>query len=716
MVLVKLSRRLIRVLTSLTVLFIIAQVSFFMIHYKVSELVDVLVNSSISNFIFYPTVILPIIQFVAMQLFAYFLLIIWIHFVAISIGELFRLPDYLIDWLGIVFWVLSLIAILGLNFYYFPGSFFAKPFHEYLWLNKNSHLILTITISSLTVVMLLAYINYFWFKRYRISGGIFLLIGLVMISISFYNKVVFVFQSVQNNQTKPNIILIGLDSLRPDFTGYFGNSFVHTPTIDYFLRSAVTFSQAYTPLARTFPAWISILTAKYPKHTGARNNLVDITQLVIEDTLAKRLQQAGYETIYATDEKRFSNITKSYGFDQIVGPSMGVNDFLLGSLTDFPLNNLLLKLPVARFLFPYQYANRAASITYEPDDFLQLIELALAQRTNKPLFLAVHLCLTHWPFTWARDGQPEKFSLPQRYHSSVEAIDRQFGKLMQILKQQKLLEHSLVVLLSDHGTTLGLPGDRIIKQKNYLGDKQKIKNISVAKLSSMPQKSLDFKHNYTIETSYGQATDVLSLKQYHVLLGFKGFGMPIQPRSINYFVSLMDIAPTILDYLKITPLEKIDAVSLVSMFSAMASANFPKRSFFIETGDKLSEIETDNIYIEKVLRKQINVYRVHPDSGLLFISPEDEKYIVQAKQRAVLQDGWLLAYYPMTFVTTLVRSLSSTALTPNIIFRNPYYVLVNLKSGQWTIGLSSAWAKSAPIDSLKQQLKTFYGNEIIEPV
>src|SRR3990167_590270 len=202
MVLVKLSRRLIRVLTSLTVLFIIAQVSFFMIHYKVSELVDVLVNSSISNFIFYPTVILPIIQFVAMQLFAYFLLIIWIHFVAISIGELFRLPDYLIDWLGIVFWVLSLIAILGLNFYYFPGSFFAKPFHEYLWLNKNSHLILTITISSLTVVMLLAYINYFWFKRYRISGGIFLLIGLVMISISFYNKVVFVFQSVQNNQTK----------------------------------------------------------------------------------------------------------------------------------------------------------------------------------------------------------------------------------------------------------------------------------------------------------------------------------------------------------------------------------------------------------------------------------------------------------------------------------------------------------------------------------
>jgi hypothetical protein len=46
----------------------------------------------------------------------------------------------------------------------------------------------------------------------------------------------------------------------------------------------------------------------------------------------------------------------------------------------------------------------------------------------------------------------------------------------------------------------------------------------------------------------------------------------------------------------------------------------------------------------------------------------------------------------------------------------PYFVLVNVKTGQWTVGLSNAWdssfAKSAPLDGLLRQLKDFYGNEM----
>ena len=73
----------------------------------------------------------------------------------------------------------------------------------------------------------------------------------------------------------PNIILVGVDSLRPDVVGASERAFGVTPNIDLFLREgAHQFSDTITPLARTFPAWTSILSGRYPRHTGARENLV----------------------------------------------------------------------------------------------------------------------------------------------------------------------------------------------------------------------------------------------------------------------------------------------------------------------------------------------------------------------------------------------------------------------------------------------------------
>ena len=60
-----------------------------------------------------------------------------------------------------------------------------------------------------------------------------------------------------------------------------------------------------------------------------------------------------------TDEKRFS-ITEHYGFDRLVGPGIGVNDFILGGLAIF-LNESF-NTSLGRVLFPFNYANRAAAI------------------------------------------------------------------------------------------------------------------------------------------------------------------------------------------------------------------------------------------------------------------------------------------------------------------------------------------------------------------
>ncbi len=704
-------------LICLTVLFVAAQLSLFLVHYAVSELIDSLVNTSIALQLLHPVILIPVFVFVILQVAAYAIFVLWIWFISVSFGELLRFRKTVTYWLGLMIWGAGCAAILVLNKYYYPDSLFAKLLNKSTFIMEHNIAIIIAVSAFLAIVTLGAYINYFLYRRHLRAGTILLVLAAVMaVSIIYDMKLSSVVPGKKTlSGDKPNIILIGLDSLRPDFTHYYGNPSILTPNIDSFLQGSTVFNQAYTPLARTFPAWVSILTSKHPKHSLARNNLVDPANIVTNDTIAKRMREAGYETIYATDEKRFSNITSDYGFDRVVGPGMGVNDFLLGGLSDFPLSNLLVNLPFGRFLFPFNYGNRAAAITYEPDRFLQLVKAGLADRQDKPVFLAVHLCLSHWPFTWARDGQNSHFLMADQYRSAVQGVDRQLGELLQILKENGLLENSLVVLLSDHGTGLGLPGDRIISEKTYQGDPRELKLIQKLKLSSAQGFSTD-KKDYAINTSYGQGTNVLGLKQYHVLLAFRRYGGQLPVQQINEPASLLDIAPTILDFQGFSPMNNIDGVSLFGYFSGSSRKPDSQRALFLETGDSMSEIETDHIYIQKVIKHEIGVYEINPQNGLLRMNPIAEKSVIKNKQLAVMWQGWYLARYPAHLEKKLVLEKGKTKSRPLYVRKSfvipPYYVLANLKTGQWTIGLSSQLAKKAPVDQLLRRLKGLYGDEI----
>ena len=200
---------------------------------------------------------------------------------------------------------------------------------------------------------------------------------------------------------------------------------------------------------------------------------------------------------------------------------------------------------------------------------------------------------------------------------------------------------------------------------------------------------------YTVNTAYGQGTNILSLVQNHVLLAFQHVGGNLPARKINNFASLIDIAPTLLDLLSLPPLVSADGISLRDHFSADKKSS---RTFFMETGDSLSAIETDHIFIEKVIKHEIGIYRINASNGLLTMDPIASQSILKNKQLAVWQGDWMLAHYP--------ASKRHKKIIPS------YFVLANVKTGEWTVGLDSAFAKTGPVDGLRRELKGFYAEEL----
>lgn len=71
---------------------------------------------------------------------------------------------------------------------------------------------------------------------------------------------------------KPAIILITCDELNKDVLGCYGGGAIRTPNIDSLSECGTTYESCYTVSPWCLPARCSILTGKYPHHSGAYSN------------------------------------------------------------------------------------------------------------------------------------------------------------------------------------------------------------------------------------------------------------------------------------------------------------------------------------------------------------------------------------------------------------------------------------------------------------
>lgn len=426
---------------------------------------------------------------------------------------------------------------------------------------------------------------------------------------------------------RANVIILGVDSLRlPELRRFGGDGW--TPNIDAFLHEADLFSDSTTPLARTFPSWMAILTGRSPRSTGAVFNLIRREDVNDYPTIADLLRTEGYTTVYATDEVRFSNIDESYGFDHIITPPIGAADFLIGQVGDLPLSNVIANTRLGGLLLKYLHANRGIAFLYRPGTFVDRLRNELPE--GRPVLAAIHLTAAHWPYFHAGtplglQHQATGTSSPA-YREALQTVDVMFRDVIDILRSKGMLDNALVVVLSDHGEALGIPSESLMDVDGRVAGLQASVEVS----------------------NWGHGQSVLSPVQYQVLLGFRGFGgharIGAQGRDLLQPATLEDVMPTLMDLLRV-PVQAFDGISLAPALRSASSdgGEFEQRIRFTETDIVVTPSDSGELEGEDAARQVARLLQVDPTSGWLQLRPAMIGPLLAKKERAALDETRLLA-------------------------------------------------------------------------
>jgi hypothetical protein len=444
-----------------------------------------------------------------------------------------------------------------------------------------------------------------------------------------------------SSEHKRSLVIIGIDSLNFQHLTSQNSPFIHQ-----LLQVSQQFSNAQTPLARTFPAWVSLLSGLYPSHHQMRFNLMHPSLEPQVAYLPEALKKAGYQTFFATDERRFNSIDKLFGFDEIIGPKSDAFDFMLTNFDDYPLSNLFLLLPGSSYLFPYRHLNRAHWQFYAPEQFDKTLIKSL-QKSSKPFFLAVHYTLTHWPYRYRDSDLKPKVSNEiekQRfiYKQALNKIDEELHSLIKYLKTLKPVP--LIVLISDHGETLLEENSQAIKPALY----QEVNKSPL--LEHLERTSM-----FDIGKSLGHGSDLLSPKQSKILMAFIDLEAPDKKgKTHSQEVSLIDLKKTLEAMLDL-PVSHNDGENLYPLMQGKIQELAPRAMFF-ETGlTNLPLTKSLELDLPSISRISNRYFEISNKDATVHLKKNKLRELLLEKQYAMKENNILyvlykgqICYFPIT--------------------------------------------------------------------
>lgn len=251
---------------------------------------------------------------------------------------------------------------------------------------------------------------------------------------------------------RPNILLIGIDTLRADALGAWGREPSPTPSLDRLAGESDVWLDAYTAFNVTNPSFISIMTGLYGKNHGVYDLKTPLPPS--HTTLAEQLKGAGYDTL--------ALISASHLGDHNSGLGQGFAEV--------------------------RTATEQSAAEMNVDATMDWLA-ARAGRTP-PFFIWLHLFDPHTPHTppepyalgfrpaeamglapvraWVPFRQPAPRGFTEAvlganrdlYFGEVAYLDRQVGRLVGFLESRGLLRNTVVAVVADHGENLGEHGIR----------------------------------------------------------------------------------------------------------------------------------------------------------------------------------------------------------------------------------------------------------------
>jgi arylsulfatase A-like enzyme/Tfp pilus assembly protein PilF len=219
-----------------------------------------------------------------------------------------------------------------------------------------------------------------------------------------------------------NVLLITLDTMRADRIGAYGYAAARTPHLDALAKNGVRFDDATAPAPITGPAHTAILTGLHPARLGVRDNV--ITPLPSgATTLAEMLSAQGFAT---------GGFVGAFILDRPYGFAQGFETFRGFTRVDSGTE-----------------ANAERTGDTVVNDASQWIG---GLDSGKPFFGWVHLYDAHLQYR-----PPAPFE--QTYDGEVAFVDQQVGRLLDAVRAQGLLDGTLIVVIGDHGESLGEHGE-----------------------------------------------------------------------------------------------------------------------------------------------------------------------------------------------------------------------------------------------------------------
>jgi len=291
--------------------------------------------------------------------------------------------------------------------------------------------------------------------------------------------------------TKPNILFIAVDDLRPELN-FYGASHIKSPHLDKLAQQSLVFNRAYCNIPVCGASRASILTGARP----TRNRFIDYSTKKDEDypeaiSLPLLLKQNGYTTI-SNGKVYHHGDDDSKAWDEV---------WRADPLWDYALpESQEIRRTTHRGL-PTELADVDDSVYRDGKLALKVIEdLREFKDSSQPFFLAMGVSKPHLPFTAPKkywdlyeranielpesyvqpkttpkeafhnygelrnyERIPKKGDLPEDlakelihgYYACVSYIDTQIGLVLDELEKLELAEDTIVILWGDHGWNLG---------------------------------------------------------------------------------------------------------------------------------------------------------------------------------------------------------------------------------------------------------------------